>query len=139
MAFEPDLGPLFRGDMQAVVLDPHGQQPTTIVSLKDDFHLKVSWQLYGPLVPLMAGKWKVQAFLESIGPGPEPTLFLGEYAMGNTNYSCEQPIYPKSLLLTPGVYKLVTVITAVDSLNRPAPFAAYVEGPMLQFYEGESL
>jgi hypothetical protein len=33
----------------------------------------------------------------------------------------------------------VTVLTATNLLNTPAPFAGYVEGPILQFFEGPSL
>jgi hypothetical protein len=142
MVFEPQFPStyswLFHGHLQTQVLDPHGQPASTIIAKDDDFHLKVSWQLHGTLVPALCGKWHVTAFLESIGPGPEYKVPLGDYDMDKSSYDFEYPIHPKILNMEPGPYKLVTVITATNKFGKPMPFAAFEESPMLQVYEGES-
>lgn len=145
--FEPEfpspLAWLFHGEIYTEVTDPHGQPASTIIAMEDDFHLKVTWQLHGKLVPAMSGQWHVNIFLESIGSGTEVNIRLNSYSMGLDSYTMVYPIDPMKhyLNLTPGPYKLVTVLTSTDNRNpsKPLPFAAYVESPMLQFYRGESV
>jgi hypothetical protein len=143
MPFEPSLpGPyqfLFHGHIQTAVTDPHGTPVPTIISLTDDWHLTVNWEVHGLFVPSVGGKWIVRAYLESIGPGPEPMVAQAEIPMtGGTNYTKTFFIGP-NVPSEAGPYKLVTVITSLNLLGTPAPFAAYDEGPILQFYQGQAL
>ena len=143
MPFEPQLpGPyqaLFHGHIQTQVTDPHGTPASTIISMQDDWHLQVNWQVHGMFVPSVSGTWKVRAYLESIGPGPELLVADRDIAMtGGSSYSETFFIGP-NVPNEAGPYKLVTVITAENMAGGPAPFAAYDEGGILQFHEGPSL
>ena len=143
MPFEPSLpGPydvLFHGHMQAQVTDPHGTPAPTIISLTDDWHLQVSWQVHGAFVASIGGKWQIRAYLESVGPGPEVLVASRDVAMtGATNYNEIFFIGP-NVPTQAGPYQLVTVLTSLNLLGTPAPFAAYEMGPILQFYQGPSL
>lgn len=143
MQFEPQLpGPyqyLFHGHLQTQVSDPEGTPSSTIISLTDRWNLTVSWQVHGLFVPSIGGKWQIRAYLESIGPGPELEVVNEDVIMtGGSDYSETYRIGPR-IPDRPGPYRLVTVITALNLLGTPAPFAGYDEGPILQFYEGPSL
>lgn len=150
MPFEPQLPSpyqyLFHGHIHTEVKDPHGTEPQVILSLTDEWMLVVEWQVHGLFVPSIGGKWLVDAYLESIGPADfEDLVVHREVTMtGGTDYRLEMRIpartpIPGGKSITPGAYKLVTVITALNLFGRPAPFAGYEEGPILQFFEGPSL
>jgi hypothetical protein len=57
---------------------------------------------------------------------------------GASNYS-ELFFIGPNVPSQPGPYQLVTVLTSLNMLGTPAPFAAYETGPVLQFYQGPSL
>jgi hypothetical protein len=143
MPFEPSFpGPyqyLFHGHMQAQVTDPHGTPAPTIISLTDDWHLQVNWQVHGLFVPSICGTWQIRAYLESIGPGPELLVANRDVAMTGANTYSQLFFIGPNIPSDPGPYKLVTVITSLNALGTPAPFAGYDEGQVLQFYEGPSL
>ena len=143
MPFEPQFpdafSGYFHGDIQTQVSDPHGIAPTTIISMQDDWHLKVDWQVNGSLVPSICGKWHVRAYLESMGPGPEILVANRDIEFtGNSDYSETFFIGP-NVPNVEGAYKLVTVITSTNKLGLPSPFAAYDEGPILQFYPAQNV
>ena len=73
MPFEVQLGSM-HGHINTQVLDPAGVAPITIIRLTDAWQLEVNWSLHGPLVPMIDGDWRVTAYLESMGPGPEISL-----------------------------------------------------------------
>lgn len=143
MVFEPEFpGPyqyLFHGHIQANICDPNGTPASSIISMTDAWRLEVNWQVHGVFVPSICGKWKVTAYLESLGPGPEPIIAERTIQMtGENNYSETFWIGP-GLPSEPGPYKLVVTLTSLTPKGKPAPFAGYVELPILQFYEGPSL
>jgi hypothetical protein len=143
MPFEPQFpekwSNLFHGHIETQITDPHGIPANTIISLTDDWHLKVDWQVHGMFVPMMCGTWHVKVFLESIGPGPEIEAASADFVMtGDSDYSHTFFIGPRKPE-KPGPYKLVTIITATNRKGHPSPLAGYDEGPILQFYAGESL
>lgn len=140
--FEANIGTL-HGHINTAVTDPHGVAPTNVINLQNDWHLSVEWQLHGAAVPMIAGKWRVQAYLELMGPGPDILVVndVVDIASGGTpdpfglSYSKVFFIGPNNPP-TPGVYKLMTVITSESASGTPGPFAAFEEGPSLQFYQG---
>lgn len=143
MPFEPQLpGPyqhLFHGHIQTQVTDPEGTPASTIISMTDRWSLTVRWQVHGLFVPSIGGKWRIRAYLESIGPGPELEVARADVAMtGGSDYTETFRIGPY-MPDKPGPYRLVTVITSVNLMDTPAPFAGYDEGAILQFFEGSSL
>jgi hypothetical protein len=143
MPFEPQFpspfGAFFQGQFQAQVTDPHGQPAATIISMKDDWHLQVTWQVTGALVPSIGGKWQIRAYLESIGPGPEVMVANREVDITGANNYSETFFIGPNVPNIAGPYKLVTVLTSTNLLGLPAPFAAYDEGPLLQFFAGDSI
>jgi hypothetical protein len=140
--FEVSIGTL-HGHLTSVVSDPHGVSPTTVINLNHDWHLTVDWQLHGPAVPMIAGNWRVQAYLESMGPGPEIPVVSDTVSIASGGTADPFGLsYHRDYIIGPntpaeeGVYKLVTVITSESPSGTPGPFAAFEEGPLLQFYRG---
>lgn len=140
MPFETNFGAL-TATIGTSISDPNGLIPdATIIRLADSWRLTVDWTLSGLLVGMLAGDWKVQAFLESFGPQSE-ILVVDEtisLASGFVNpfslvYHLDKDI-AAGAVTEAGVYRLVTVITSVTPAGTPGPFAGYDEGPMLQFY-----
>lgn len=143
MPFEPDFPSpfqaFFHGHLQCAVIDAHGQPANTIISMQDDWHMRVEWQVHGMLVGSIGGTWQIRAYLESIGPGNEVVLVNRNVPMtGQNNYS-ETFIIGPNVPNVEGPYKIVVVLTSTNLLGLPAPFAAYEEVPMLQFFPGPSL
>ena len=140
MPFEVELGAM-HGHISTAVLDPAGVNPRTIIKMTDPWRLRVDWSLHGPLVPMIDGDWRVTAYLESMGPGPEITLGTAVIDIGSGGTPDALGLeYQHTFNLAPntpnvaGAYKLVTVITSVSETGLPGPFAAFDEGPILQFY-----
>lgn len=143
MPFEPELpapfSSFFSGTINTAVIDTFGNPASTIISMQDSWTLQVVWNLSGTLVPSIGGKWQVRAYLESLGPGPEMLIANRTVNMdGSLNYAENFVIGPGEPN-TAGAYKLVTVLTSTNLLGAPAPFAAYDEGGILQFFEGHSI
>jgi hypothetical protein len=150
MPFEPSFpGPLqnlFHGHIQAEITDPHGSPPSTIISLTDDFHINVTWQVHGQLVPCICGKWQVRVYVESIGPGPELIIGTRDVAMtGDINYAETIIIVPGTAFpptneaLVAGVYKVVVIVTSTNLKGQPSPFAGYVELPLIHLFKGANV
>ncbi|GIK40001.1 MAG: hypothetical protein KJ077_19500 [Anaerolineae bacterium] len=139
MPFEhPFTGPAMTATASAVVLDPAGVQPSTIIQTEDAWRIRVNWQISGAAAPMLAGDWTVRAFLESIGPGfegqvgPTRVVPLNPPAPALVrNYTTDIDVPGNTVAA--GTYKLVTLINYAH-LGVPGEMAAFVEGPVLQFY-----
>jgi hypothetical protein len=147
MAFEvPLVNP--NGDISATVTEIGGVNPTTIIQFNDPWQVTVNWHMLGDNWELLGGTWHVHVNLESIGPGPELSLFDPSVDCFNQSfpsltghYTCVFDVPANSVNPPAGLaphqslpMKMVVVITAEDLLGNPAPIAAYYEGPILQFY-----
>jgi len=135
------------GTITASVHEHGGVLPSTIIKAGTDWAVNVSWTMTGANFHMVAGTWHLHVNLESIGPGPELTLFDGadpscmSQPLPNTtgSYFCHFDV-PGSVI-NPGLVpheglamKLVVLLTYVDVLGHRGPIAAYYEGPILQFY-----
>ena len=87
--FDPDKGPLFKGEFTSItVKDPAipGHTPNLVLDPGKPFDITIDWKLQGTDVPLyLAGAnatWSIEAFAESVGPGPEVRLAIGSLAKG---------------------------------------------------------
>lgn len=138
--FEPNTLDL-TGNMTAIVQDPAGANPEThIIQIPDAWQVRVRWDVSGDAVTTFAedALWRVRVSIESLGPGLEAivgeiTEPVGAPAAAH-NYDRTVNI-PGSLAgLTPGPYKVVTVLT-LENGGLPCPLAGYVEGPVVQFYQ----
>jgi hypothetical protein len=132
---DPNTG-LLDGMIEAEVFEEDPPQPTNIIKTDKGWYVQVDWTLEGEEVPCWAGMWNLQAHLETMGPGtdishpaPPKQIALNQ----GTTYS-EQVRFPPDTVPA-GAYKLVVTLTYDDIQGEPGPLAAYVEGPMLQFYE----
>ncbi len=143
--FEANLGPNpVTGTIKAEVLDPNGVAPIHIIRMNTAWKLNVEWTLEGSLVGMLAGKWVVTAVVEGMGnifEGVDATINTIDIATGGVatangrkyTHTFDIPAPPPQNMEA-GVYKLVTVITSLTAAGAPGAFAAFEEGPMLQFY-----
>lgn len=133
------------GSIAASVHEHGGVVPATVIRAGTDWAVSVRWSLQGS--PLVAGTWHIHVNLESLGPGPELSLFdLIDPACQNQtfpnasgNYACHfdvpgGAVNPADIPHQGLPMKLVVVLTALDTLGNPAPIAAFFEGPILMFY-----
>lgn len=142
MPLETDFGPV-TGSIQIAVLDPHGITPTPIIRRGDGWRLHAEWELNGPLVVMLDGEWRFQAYLESFGPQPE-IMCVNEtidFSEGIDPTDPQKLVYekdydiPGNVPAEDGVYRIVGVLTCRTPSDTPGPFAGFDMGPMLQFYE----
>ncbi len=143
MPFEPTFpqawSHVFHGEMDTHLIDGNGIPDTTIISMTDQWTLRVDWSVNGLLVGSIGGTWHVRCYLESIGPGPEFLVASRDVTVtGGNNYSESFTIGP-NMPPQAGLYKLVSVITYSNLLNQPGLFAGYDEFGLVQFYPGPSL
>lgn len=147
MAFEtPNI--TLNGDISAVIHDAFGVAPATIIKAGSPWSVHINWEMTGLNWQMVAGTWHVHVNLESIGPGPEVSLF--DFADPNCQnqplpsingkYSCHFDVpgnvFGPAVVPHQGLaMKLVVLLTYVDPLGNRGPIAAYWEGPILQFYE----
>lgn len=121
--------------------DPSDATPTTIIRTDQNWYVKVEWDTEGPLVPLIAGKWHLHVYLESIGPGDDYELFdkYNEHDIelpaeaGPVHYHMHPDI--DKMQVKAGAYKLVVTVTYTNRIDKPFPMAGYWEGPIVQFIE----
>ncbi len=136
-----------KGDISATIHDATGTAPNTIIEAGKHWSVHIDWSLTGVGANLLGGSWHVHVNLESIGPGPELSLF------DNADVKCrKQPLNATgkyhchfdvpSNVITPAMVphqslpmKLVVTITYLDPYNQPGPIAAYYEGPIVQFVD----
>ncbi len=146
MAFETPTISLV-GNLTASVHEHGGVAPATVIKAGTPWAVQINWSLLGTNWHMVAGNWHVHVNLESIGPGPELSLFdfidpnCQNQPLPNAtgNYSCHFDV-PGSVInagIVPHeglAMKLVVLLTYVDPLGHRGPMAAFYEGPILQFY-----
>jgi hypothetical protein len=135
------------GTISASVHEHGGVAPAQIIQAGTPWAVSINWSLTGTNFHMVAGTWHLHVNLESIGPGPELSLFdlldtncQGQpLPNGTGNYSCHFDV-PGSTISEAMVphqglaMKLVVLLTYVDPLGHRGPMAAFYEGPILQFY-----
>ena len=110
--------------------------PSTIIRIDQPWFIHLRWRLTGSLLRMIDGTWKIQTFLESVGPGPE--FELNEPGMtleldGSTDY--EFKFHVKAGVVPVGSYKMVTTIKYLAPDNLPGPMMGFYEEPVVQFYD----
>ena len=137
------VGGAFAGRIEASVHDQNGVAPATIIRTNEAWSIHVNWRTTGIATGMIAGTWHLHAYLESLGPGPDLDLL----DFGDLNIPLRpgsSPIDYSAHLDVPAgtatashsgtLYKLVVTLTYIEPTGQPGPMAAYVEGPVLQFY-----
>ncbi|MDH3660108.1 MAG: hypothetical protein OEU92_08770 [Alphaproteobacteria bacterium] len=139
---------LIKGEFTSVkVRDPVG--PPNVQNLVIDpskpFDIDVEWELSGSNAPLylaaLDANWSVEAYAESMGPGPEIQIASATVPKNGLAYSTTLHV-PASTLPEgnpgnggpSGVYKLVVTAFLNSSLPGPTGFdiAGFSEGPMIR-------
>ena len=142
----------FDGEIYAKVYEYGGYKPTNIIRTDQSWGVSVKWKTSGKLVRMICGTWCVRIHLESIGRGPEFSLPARPKRVPLR--PCDAKGYPQTvwykcnIIVPPGLvhakycstpYKLVTTLTYLEPCRyrkhrTPGPIAAYVDGPLLQFF-----
>lgn len=136
-------GTALTGAMRAQLLDPEGVSPSHIIRADDSWGVRFDWSLKGPLASCICGHWCLRVRLESIGDGPELSLFKDREVTipldpcGNGNYTYDFRISAGTVSgeACGPVYKTVATLTYVGPCGRPGPIAGFADLGLVQFYE----
>ncbi len=128
--------PALDADVTAVaIIDPDGN-PNRVIDDQFAFDVTVDWTVCPPATAaLLDGEWTVNAYAESMGPGPEKLIGTSLVAAnGGTAYSAKINVPAGTLTADvppdSGVYKLVLVITYRNDQNVLTELAGFAEGPL---------
>lgn len=153
--FDPDKGPLFKGEFTSItVKDPAipGHTPNLVLDPGKPFEITLDWKLQGTDVPLYLASadatWSIEAFAESIGPGPEVRLGIGTLAKGPSvnpaSYSHTLTIPANTLPegnpfpgQPSGVYKIVCTVFLNSAVSGGFDIAGFLEGPVVRVEDPE--
>lgn len=128
-----ELLPLFGISGKCTLFETTPDTPTNIIRSNESWGVKFEWNTAGPLNFIMAGTWKLECFLEKMGPTEAPSL-----PSQTTPIVSAPNAYNKTLTfpgMAAGVYKLVAVLNAKGPGGVPGPISCMAEGPMVQFYD----
>ena len=149
---ETPVSVLFKGEFTSIrCVDPAATFPGVSVSnLVFDgsrpFNVELEWELSGSLVPLwlsaLGGSWSVEAYAESMGPGPEIQIASTSVPANPATLA-----YASTLIVPAGTlpegnpsvggpsgkYKIVCSCFLNSSLGPPGyDISGYVEGPVIR-------
>lgn len=129
--------------LNVTVYEP-GEPPSNILEAGRPWYVHIEWEMKGKNFELIAGTWHLHVNLESIGPGPElslydyipPTAITIPSADGYYHVDFDVPasvitnahVPHQSLLM-----KMVVALTFYNSNGEPDDIAGFYEGPILQF------
>lgn len=125
------------GNLTAALIDSTGT-PNRVLERNQPCSIKVDWSINGPVAPGLGGDWRIQVFMESMGPGPELSIGTTTVPLNSVppaavrNYTATLNI-PGGTVPADGTYKLTLVLTHTN-LGVPDRMAGFVEGPVVQFY-----
>lgn len=142
-----------RGEFTAEVVDVSGAPPIDVIRLSDEFRIRCTWHIDGPLARMLCGCWHLRAAFESVGPGPEfftdekVVQFNGRTGPGNP-YTTDLvfpagPDFPGAPGPRPkvqpegiGVYEVAVILTCRDRWNNsPVPIAGSVNLEKLTIFD----
>lgn len=131
------------GTMSAQIIDAQGVAPSHIIRADDHWAVQFNWSLKGQLASCICGTWCLRVHLESIGSGPELSLFadkdievpLDPCGDGNYSYAFRVPAGTVSGEGCGPTYKVVATLTYRTPCGRPGPIAGFVDLGLVQFYE----
>jgi hypothetical protein len=151
--FDPDKGPLFTGAFTKLdVIDPAipGHVRNLVIDPRKPFNIEITWKIEGSDVPLyltaLDANWSVEAFAESVGPGPDLRIATGSVSKGTAPFSTTEtysvtltvpantlPEHDPGQNSPSGVYMLVVTVFLNSSIGAPGfDIAGFHEGPMIR-------
>ena len=120
---------------------PGPHPPTTIIRTDQPWHIHIQCDTVGSATGMITGNWHLHAYLESIGPGPERSLFdPDEHIIPLTPKTPPATVHYhkhpdiRAGVVPAGPYKLIVAVTYIDADGNPGEMAGYWEGPIIQFY-----
>lgn len=130
------------GDITMQVLDNSPlPAPNTVLVRTAPFHIQVDWSVEGLVSPMLGGDFTVEAFAESIGPGPEVSLgSINEPVanspadpLNNNRRSYTRQITVPANTLDVSAYKIVVLLTHTNGVATA--LAGLAEAPLIQITE----
>lgn len=129
----------FQSSMTNEVIDL-GQVPHNVLDANEPFQVQVKWSVPAPLAPYLGGSFRLRAFAESIGPGPEQQIgatVVVAVVPGQVGYEATINVPGDTLPgegagapAVSGVYKIVSVL---QHLNGGATEGSgFAEGKRIQ-------
>ena len=133
------------GTITNVTILDKDSNPNRVIDDEFPFVVKVDWTVSPPATArLLDGKWQINLYAESLGPGPELKIGSGTLtANGSTTYTLSITVPPPYGGLasdeTPppdsGVYQLTVVLTYLTVTGRKTEMAGFAEGPTFMLRE----
>jgi len=128
-------------------------QANLVMDGSKSFNIDLEWQLTGPLVPIWLDEpysngrsWSVEAYAESVGPGPEIQITAQNVRVDSVPLSHDMT-YKSTLVVSPGtlpegnpgpggpsgLYKIVCSCFLNFNLGTPGyDVSGYMEGPIIR-------
>ena len=148
---ETPVSVLFKGEFNHVrCVDPAAtfpgiSQANLVMNGARPFNIELEWELSGSLAPLwlaaLGGSWSVEAYAESVGPGPEQRIAAATVPAnpGTMTYSTTLTVPANTLpegnpgaAGPSGKYKIVCSCFLNSTLGTPGyDISGYVEGPVI--------
>jgi len=140
------------GNFTADILDPVSGNPTRVIRTEDPWSVSAEWDLQGPVVAILGGRWRLQVALESIGnQGVEmvaPPVFVNYSAGTLTGVAPnERMSFAASVAFAPGTpslggapdvaYHLSALLTYTTPAGAPGPFAAVIDLGLVQVFDSQ--
>ncbi len=154
--FDPNLetpvSVLFKGEFTNIKLvDPAATFPgvstaNLVMNGSLPFNIELEWELSGSLAPLwlaaLGGSWSVEAYAESIGPGPEIQIAAASVPAGPGTLSYATTLIVPANVLPEGnpgpggpsgKYRVCCSCFLNSSLGAPGyDISGFVEGPVIR-------
>lgn len=139
------LGPQITGELNARIVEVPANAPTNVIPSTSAWRIECEWFL-APPGAVVGGSWRLQAFLEGQGTGPEsetaPIVVPIDGRVTPPGPSYRRNIeFPAPQALPGGVdqviYRVSVALTYRTLQNRPGPFAALLDLGMLQIFRNE--
>ena len=134
----------YQGSLEAIVFEgPPSFAPTNVIRSDQDWGIRVSWEVHGPLAGWLDAEFRITIFLEKYGTGSDvdlapaviPTLsVLYDPATQSRTYSHDVNI--SAGVIPNGVYKIATCLQLYElGSGNPVPIAAVVEGETVHLFD----
>ncbi len=145
-SFQCACGPLtLCGDIDPMCIIDPTCPPSNIIPSCTDFLVRVKWEIYGTIVPMMGGEFKVTVGFDAVGDGPNAnysasvSVASGKYSHSPTegperDFVVDVRIPNASDKLIVGVYLLSAYVTYTDVNGRPGPIAGMSAEKFLEIF-----
>ena len=120
-----------------------GTPPTQNIRTDQAWITQFDWRVTGMMNYFLDDEhsiWKMQLFLEKMGPGEGPSLpvVTESFIKLPLPHDYTHQYRVEAGTVPPGIYRLaasLSLVCTVSGSEVPYPVAAFAEGPVLRFYE----